>query len=407
MLRRYLGAGLAILLLATATAATAQELTFGGELRPRFELRDLVGTEASTNEFTSMRTRASLGVALDRQVSAFVQLQDVRVFGEETSTLTDFSANGLDLHQGWVELGDGLTAPLSVRVGRQEAAYGGQRLVGAVNWAQQARSFDGARVRYRPSEMMVVDGLAFRISDASASGTGIDETLYGLYSTVEAAGSVDVYGLLSDWSEPAGDRRVYTLGGRWVSASGPLAWRVEGAYQGGSTGGSTASALGFDRDIAAYMLGGRVGTTVDRLGLTLWYDYLSGDDTPNDNTIRVFDTLFATNHKFYGFMDFFLNIPVHTNQRGLQDLALKATYDLTEGHTLAADLHAFMLAEDAGYESGRIGEELDLTYRWAYTPGVSITGGLSYFLAGADAPAGLGSPTDDQVWGYLMLDVVF
>lgn len=58
--------------------------------------------------------------------------------------------------------------------------------------------------------------------------------------------------------------------------------------------------------------------------MTLWYDHLSGDDDPSDGTVRVFDTLFATNHKFYGLADYFLNIPVQTVGRGLQDLALKA-----------------------------------------------------------------------------------
>ena len=36
---------------------------------------------------------------------AFAQIQDVRVWGEETNTLADFSADRFDLHQAWVELG--------------------------------------------------------------------------------------------------------------------------------------------------------------------------------------------------------------------------------------------------------------------------------------------------------------
>jgi hypothetical protein len=396
-----MGAGLAALLL--ATGAAAQEVMFGGELRPRFEIRDLVGTESPTSQFTSMRTRTSIVVALDRNVTAFVQLQDVRVFGEEGSTLADFSADGLDLHQGWVEMGDAAADRLSIRVGRQEAVYGGQRLVGAVNWAQQARSFDGARVRYRPTATVVVDGLAYRISAASESATGADESLYGVYSTLEAAGALDLYGLLHTHSGGATERDLYTLGGRWVSNTGPISWRVEGAYQ----AGQSESAL-VDRDIAAFMFGGRVGAQVaDGVSATVWYDYLSGDNAPNDGTTRVFDTLFATNHKFYGYMDFFLNIPVATNQRGLQDIALKGSYRPADGHTVRADLHSFHLVATDGLASGHIGEELDLTYNWAYATGVSITGGASYFLAASDAPPGLGSPGDNQVWGYLMLDVVF
>ncbi|NIQ59248.1 MAG: hypothetical protein GWN71_39575, partial [Gammaproteobacteria bacterium] len=65
-----------------------------------------------------MRTRAELKVALGDAVTAFIQLQDVRVFGEEDGTLSDYSADGLDLHQGWVELGDPDAEGWAVRVGR-------------------------------------------------------------------------------------------------------------------------------------------------------------------------------------------------------------------------------------------------------------------------------------------------
>ena len=37
---------------------------------------------------------------LPKNLSAFVQIQDVRLWGSESNTLGDFSADGLDLHQG-------------------------------------------------------------------------------------------------------------------------------------------------------------------------------------------------------------------------------------------------------------------------------------------------------------------
>lgn len=397
--------GLAVAVLLLAGPAVAQEAELGGQLRPRFEIRDPVAG-AGTVEFTSMRTRASLGAALAGGVTAFVQLQDVRVFGEEASTLTDYSADGLDLHQGWIELTDTDEDRWSARVGRQETALGGHRLVGTVNWTQQARAFDGARLRVRPSDEVVVDGLAFRIADAdgrrAVGSPEADYSLYGLYSTFEAAGALDVYALL-DTRHAVVNTQRYTLGARWVSERDALHWRVESAYQLGSR---ENVALG--SDISAFMVGARVGTQVaDDLTATLWYDYLSGDDDPVDATDRVFDTLFATNHKFYGFMDLFLNIPVHTNRRGLQDLALKGGYDLGDGRTLGADLHSFHLTATDGLDTGHIGEELDLTYRWGYAPGVAVTSGVSYFLPADAWSTALGNPDENQLWGYVMLDVTF
>ena len=109
------------------------------------------------------------------------------------------------------------------------------------------------------------------------------------------------------------------------------------------------------------MLGARLGHGFGGKGsVTLWYDYLSGDGDLGDDTIKVFDTLFATNHKFYGFADLFLNIPVHTGGRGLQDLAIKGAYRVNPEWTLKLDLHSFNMADKGSLTSGHFGEEIDV-----------------------------------------------
>ena len=78
------------------------------------------------------------------------------------------------------------------------------------------------------------------------------------------------------------------------------------------------------QDVSAFLLGARAGRGFadGRAGVTLWLDYLSGTE-PGSDEVGVFETLFATNHKFYGFMDRFLAIPAHTRGGGLVDLAIK------------------------------------------------------------------------------------
>jgi hypothetical protein len=418
VMNRYYG--LALGLLVVATPGAGQELEIGGEIRPRFEVRDPVAGpgpgENVTQEQTSMRSRLSVETELADAVRVLVQLQDVRIWGAEEGT-TDASAPGLDLHQGWIEVGDPTVEGLALRAGRQELAYGGERLIGALNWAQQARSFDGARLRFRRSEV-TLDGIATWIGDSDAGRP--DETLHGVHGTLELGGIWDGYllfhsrdrlvGTANPRSEDASN--TYTVGARWTSASGGVDWRVEAAYQAGEIRFLIIDPVAWTdfRDVGAYLLAARVGTRpLEDLTVTLWYDRLSGDDDPVDDEYRVFDTLFATNHKFYGHMDLFLNIPEHTAGRGLQDLALKAAYDLRPAHSVGADLHTFRVAAAGGLETGHIGEELDLAYRWGYAPGVTLTGGLSVFLAGEawSDPAGLANQDDDMVWGYVMLDVAF
>jgi hypothetical protein len=398
---------------------TAQQVELGGEVRPRFEVRNpVVGPAGSevTREFTSMRSRLSARATLSEGIVGFVQLQDVRVWGSEQST-TDPSADALDMHQAWVELGDPAAGRFALRLGRQELSYGGQRLIGALDWVQQARAFDGGRLRFRPSDRLALDGLALRIGDEDAGQP--DAGLYGLYATANVAGSLEGYLLYHTQDTFLGVQPIsedqskrYTIGGRWASSVAGLDWRVEAAYQAGETVLPPAGTGPRPADdIAAYLFAVRAGTRVgDRLGVALWYDHLSGDDDLDDGRDRVFDTLFATNHKFYGYMDLFTDIPRHTARRGLQDLAMKTTYQLAESHTLAVDLHSFFFAATDGLDRGHIGEELDITYAWRYAPRVSITGGASYFRAGGAAPlpaAPAVAPGEGMVWGYAMIGVAF
>ena len=69
-----------------------------------------------------MRVRTQMVASLESDVDLMIQLQDVRLWGEEKNTLTDYSADKFDLHQGYVhlkKLGDG---DHSLKIGRQMVA---------------------------------------------------------------------------------------------------------------------------------------------------------------------------------------------------------------------------------------------------------------------------------------------
>ena len=188
-----------------------------------------------------------------------------------------------------------------------------------------------------------------------------------------------------------------TAGVRKAGMAGEFAYRVEGAYQTGERAGV---------DVAAFLAGARLGRKVGKTNVTLWYDYLSGDDDLGDNESKVFDTLFATNHKFYGFADYFLNIPVHTAGLGLQDLAVKAKTTLRPGLSLGVDVHTFSLAQDTGVTTAHLGEEVDVTLGYDYRGAAKFTCGMSYVVA-ADGFADIGRLNDNALFMYVMTDVRF
>jgi len=397
----------ALLLVALPTTAAAQEvdLKFGGQVRPRFEYRNpLQLPDGSAENFTSMRTRFDLRAGLDDNLSAFIQIQDVRLWGSEGNTLGDFSADGLDIHQAYIDLGKAENGGFMGRFGRQEVNFGGQRLIGAVNWAQQARSFDGIRVGSGGS-VGNIDFFAAKIQDNQALDVEQEADLVSAYGTwdISETQDLDLYWILDhreDDEAVAGDQNTdrHTLGARWVGSVSGFTYRGEGSYQTGTVVGT---------DVSAFMLGARLGHGFGGKGsVTLWYDYLSGDGDLGDDTIKVFDTLFATNHKFYGFADLFLNIPLHTGGRGLQDLAIKGAYRVNPEWTLKLDVHTFNMADKGSLTSGHFGEEIDVGASWKYNKYLNVSGGFAYVFQ-SDGWAEIGRLNEDLGWVYLMLDAKF
>jgi hypothetical protein len=398
---------LALLLAAVPTAGVAQEvdLKFGGQVRPRFEYRNpLLLPDGDGEYFTSMRTRLDLRASLDDNLAAFIQIQDVRLWGSEGNTLGDFSADGLDIHQAYIDLGKAENGGFMGRFGRQEVNFGGQRLVGAVNWAQQARSFDGIRVGSGGS-VGNIDFFAAKLQENQAGDETREADLVSTYGTWDLSDTQDldlywIYDHRQDDEAVAGEQNTdrHTFGARWVGNVSGFTYRAEGSYQAGTFVGT---------DVSAFMFGGRIAHGFAGKGtVTLWYDYLSGDGDLGDDELKVFDTLFATNHKFYGFADMFLDIPAHTGGRGLQDLAIKGTYRVHADWLLRLDLHSFHMADKGPLTSGHFGEEIDAAATWSYHKYLNLTAGVSYVFQN-DAWAEIDRLTKDLGWVYVMLDAKF
>ena len=387
----------ALLALSTGTAGAA-DIRIGGQVRPRFEDHS-PGIDGNRDTFTSMRVRMRLSAVLDENVAAFVEMQDVRLWGEEAGTLSDFRADNLDLHQGYFELRRIGGAPLTIRAGRQAVVLGDERLVGAVNWAQQGRAFDGIRLTLL-STGWLIDLLGTRLAESSSpthTTNGYLMAAQGQFGQPDRAG-LDLYAVYNRESRGA-DTDQLTFGARWAAEGGAYSHHLEGAYQTGDRGGV---------NVAAFLVsaGAGISDPGGRIGFSVWYDFLSGDGDPADDEANVFDTLFATNHKFYGAADVFTNIPQHTGGRGLQDLAARLTASPIPRLSLAAAAHAFFSAKRGGSDSRRFGHEVDLSMKLRLRRGATLKAGLSYFYA-ADALADAGRLRHDTRFGYLMTDVSF
>ena len=120
-----------------------------------------------------------------------------------------------------------------------------------------------------------------------------------------------------------------------------------------------------------------------KITVGLGYDYISGQNaskTSNTN-YNAFYTLYPTNHKFYGHMDYFYVSSSHKNT-GLWDNYLSASYKTSAQTTYNLAIHHFEAASKIiDYRRRKanpaMGNEVDFTLTHQLNGGTKITGGYS------------------------------
>ena len=137
----------------------------------------------------------------------------------------------------------------------------------------------------------------------------------------------------------------------------------------------------------------------DLLGLIGW-----GPSRPRVVASAVV-TLFATNHTFYGIMDFFTAFPKDTGGRGLLDAWARVGVDPLPIVNLAATYHLFRLATEDENGDSALGHELDFEVGWSPFKPLRVYGGGGLMFPG-DALSNLKGGADDMdVWAFIQTDV--
>ena len=388
------------------------QFTISGELRPRTEFRDgyRTLTDASTEPaaFISQRSRLNLHYA-DTFLETHMALQDVRVWGDEVH-LQDIPSTAL--HEAWGKIH--FNEHWALKLGRQELVYGNHRLLGNVNWTQQARSHDALVLQWEPGDWRIDLGSAY--NQMRENITGRDYTLSN-YKTlgfmwVEKAFSEDLKislaGVTDGFRETDTTKHInfrYTAGPVIHYTPGNLIFTGEGYGQAGETPAGN--------DLTAYFFSVNAGYQQRGFTGKVGIDYASGTDAGTTGENNTFSTLYATNHKFYGHMDHFLNIGNDTRNGGLQDVYLQTSYQLSEKAGIKLHGHYFSLVNKvANPDNPRenldrdLGFEVDGSCSYNLNKVVQLKGGYSFLLP-LESLEGLKGGVADrwQHWGWLMVQM--
>lgn len=408
------------------------QFSLSGQLRTRTEFRDGQGAPLAKDLkpalFTAQRTRLNALFNAYR-IKMGVSVQDVRVWGQDVSTInrtTTQDNNGLMLHEAWAEIRLSDTAAkqnvFNLKIGRQELVYDDQRLIGNLDWLQQARRHDAAVLKYENPKWMIHVGGAFNQNRESGSGTLYSSVPPGnytgntngglmyksmefLYAGMKLKKGTASFLFFSDQfntydvdmvNNP--QQKVYTSG-TWSRAT-------TGLYL--STGFKQ-----FDFTASAYYQFGKNSTGREVSGqlLSISTQYSAGQFSAGpgiDYTSRDFDPLYGTPHKFWGFMDYFYaGSPFGNN--GLMDYYLKSKWKTSDRFSMIADLHHFTSASALNGFSRKYGQELDVVGSYNLTKMISLECGYAHFFSTkALASASVKNISNAKAganWAYLMINI--
>ncbi|PVY40795.1 alginate export family protein [Pontibacter virosus] len=400
---------LLLLVLYPLEAAWAQ-LYLTPQVRPRAEWRNGYQSLPDGQNgafFVNQRSRLTLDYKQDKVQMRF-SLQDVRVWGDEPH-LKDTPSTAM--HEAWGEFA--LSDRFSVKLGRQEFVYNNDRLLGNVDWVQQARSHDGLLLKARWEGISVDAGGAFNQEKETLFDTHYRLNNYKVLGFLWAHKKLNDQLSVSAMHISDGFQRPDTVGGVYfrhtygldlnylqerVQLNGSL-YRQSGEHSSG-------------KKIAAYLAVAEAAYTFQPFRFTVGTTYLSGM-AGHERKVHTFNTLYATNHKFYGFMDYFINVPADTRQGGLHNNYLKIGYTPKARYSFSVDYHYFALAKNLSATerlpatSNRyLGSEIDAVLQYKHSDQIQFFLGYSSLFAGntmeAIKPGNASSYAD---WGWVMVSI--
>jgi hypothetical protein len=371
-------------------------LRMRGEFRERVEGLVNSGFASERDDVYYLSRFRFTTTLTSRAVNATIQLHDARVGDKSVGpTGAPFKA-AFDLRQAAADIGSA-KAPLALRVGRQEIAFGDQRLVGHANWLNAGRTFDAARVmlRTKRAHVDVFAASVVRILDDEFDKSGNGNRFAGAYVTSGALVPQATAEPYVFWRRDANLRseagsldalHQVTAGGRLVGKlPARLDYNIEAAMQRGSLGPDS---------IRAWAGHWQLRETLESAGrphLIAEYNYASGDANPADGIRGTFDQLYPTAHDKYGLADQVGWRNIHHVRAGFDVTPIRLT-------PIAVSYHSFWLAEprDALYAASgapiariatgaartRVGQEIDVQISRPLTPQLALAVGYSHLFAG-------------------------
>ncbi|MCB0403918.1 MAG: alginate export family protein [Bdellovibrionales bacterium] len=385
-----------LLTIALSQASRGETPTFKAQFRMRAESSQRTDY-SSIRDFMLLRIRPDITWKASDKLTLLLQPQFAKTLGapvfvgSSTTANTSQTTSGatfdteLGVHQAYLNYQP--SEDVQFRLGRQILSYGDELILGALEWNNVGRSFDGAKARFSFSPHWV-DLFYSKLSEnnSTTSGPG-DNDFAGIYSHFNLnqwLEEVQLYFFYLRNQSTGTLSELFSVGLRLHANVSNVDYRIEGTKQFGSATTTAGT---------AYQLDGEVGYTLTNLSkLRLAAGgFLAG---------ATYNQMFPTAHKWLGIADVLgrrnlAGFEANASVVPLPDFKIGASYHLfvrADSSASAFKLNgATALGAAGGSASNAIGSELDVTLSYVLDEKLNLAGGAGFFFAGQYVTDQLGS----------------
>lgn len=306
---------------------------------------------------------------------------------------SQFDEDNLNLQQAFIDIKHN---DVTLRIGRQEAAFGSARLIGVRDGPNIRRSFDGIKLA---GEFNGVKVQAFAYQEAETDNgflgsSNENEALWGVYTTWEDLGDMpakaEVYYLgihrgTAKYTQGVGRDKRHTLGVRFFGAHHHWDWNHELMYQFGEFQHAEISAWSV-ATITGYTFKDKPWSP--RLSLSA--NIASGDKDFSDKHLTTFNPLYPNLYYFEEATQLapqnFFNLEPEITIKPSNDLSIPLDWNFYWKHKKNDGVYTaglFPLPDTASSDSRFVAHVPSISIDWKVNPHVLFDISYSHFYAGS------------------------
>jgi hypothetical protein len=374
-------------------------LSYGGEVRYQYFWYQNEGWGAAPKDksgFLLTRYLGNIDFHAGSHFRTFVQLQSSLANGEAT-TPSPVDQDILDLHQAFFDVSfkRNKSEDFTFRFGRQEMAYGSQRLISVREAPNNRQSFDAAKFIFKGKDLKIDAFFGdYVLAKQGIFDDGINKNTsvwgsYAVINNVPVLENLDLY-YLGIYRKNAvdddgkGKETRHSLGARVWNGLSAWSYDFEGIYQFGKFN---------SEDISAWTISSSTSYTFEKTSLKpqlgLKTELISGDRHYNDGKLNTFDPLFPKGAYF--------GLASLLGPSNLEDIHPYLSLALTKKLRLTTDYDLFwrMSTNDGIYavntsliysgknsDAKKIGNQWQTMLEYSLSKSLYLRGDFTWFQAG-------------------------